>query len=232
MLPEGSMLPFDVVEKELEKDVPFYAILNRQERRFLYQNSVFKKYTKGNQLHDCKAECTGVLFIRKGMLRVYMVSEEGREITLYRLRDGEACTLSAGCIIREITFDVLIDVVEPSEVWVVNAPAILELSNNNVYVENFLYRQTVEHFSEVMWAFQQIVFMSFDKRLAIFLLDESVHSKNDRICITHEQIAKYLGSAREVVTRMLKYFSEEGIVELHRGEIWIKNKKKLKILTQ
>lgn len=231
MLPEGNMLPFDMGEKELEKDVPFFAILNEEERKFLYQNAVFKRYIRGDQIHDCRAECTGVLFVRKGMLRVYMVSEEGREITLYRLRDGENCTLSAGCIIREITFEVLIDVVEPSEVWVVNAPAIRELSNNNVHVENFLYRQTIEHFSEVMWAFQQIMFMSFDKRLAIFLLDESVHSKSDKICITHDQIAKYLGSAREVVTRMLKYFSEEGIVELRRGEIWIRNRKKLKSLT-
>ena len=228
MLSENNMLPFYVEEKEFGKEVPFWSIINEEEQKFLYRSAVFRRFEKGEQIHNCKEECIGVLFIRRGMIRVYMISEEGKEITLYRLGEGETCTLSAACIIHEITFDVLIDVIEPSEIWIVNASAILELSKKNIYVENFLYRQTVEHFSEVMWAFQQIVFMSFDKRLAIFLLDESIHNKNDRIHMTHDQIAKCLGSAREVVTRMLKYFSEENIVELHRGEIWITNRKKLK----
>lgn len=232
MLSEGNMLPFHVDKKELSENVPFWSIMNEEEREFLHKNTVLRKYQAGEQIHDCRAECTGVLFIRQGMIRVYMISEDGKEITLYRLSSGDTCTLSAGCILQEITFEVLVDVIEPSEVWIVNALAVLELSQKNIYVENFLYRQTVEHFSEVMWAFQQIVFLSFDKRLAIFLLDESIHSKNDKICMTHDQIAKHLGSAREVVTRMLNYFSKEGIVELTRGEIWIKDKKELKNLTK
>lgn len=213
-----------------KQNIPFWDVLSKEQRSFLMRNLVIRTYAKGSSMHNCKEECTGVLFVRSGQLRAYMISEDGREVTLYRLFAGDTCTLSASCILQEITFEVLIDVTEESEVLVVNAAAFLELSRQNIYVENFLYKQTVEKFSDVMWAMQQILFMSFDRRLAIFLLDESNSAKKDVIYMTHEQIAKYLGSAREVVTRMLKYFAEEGIVSLSRGEIWIKNKKKLRKL--
>ena len=75
---------------------------------------------------------------------------------------------------------------------------------------------------------QQILFMSFDKRLAIFLLDEVAKNNSDTLKITHEQIAKYMGSAREVVSRMLKYFEGEGIVALSRGGIQLLDKQKLR----
>ena len=85
----------------------------------------------------------------------------------------------------------------------------------------FLREKTVSRFSEVMWVMQQILFMSFDKRLAIFLLAEAEKEQSSEIKLTHEQIAKYMGSAREVVSRMLKYFSSEGYVELSRGGVKI-----------
>lgn len=213
-----------------KQNIPFWNVLCKEESSFLKRNLVIRTYTKGSNMHNYKEECMGVLFVRSGQLRVYMISEDGREVTLYRLFAGDTCTLSASCILQEITFEVRIDVTEDSEVLVVNAASFLELSRQNIYVENFLYKQTVEKFSDVMWAMQQILFMSFDRRLAIFLLEESNTAKADVIYMTHDQIAKYLGSAREVVTRMLKYFSEEGIVTLARGEIWIKNRKKLRKL--
>ena len=81
-----------------------------------------------------------------------------------------------------------------------------------------------------MWVMQQILFMSMDKRLAIFLHDESTRLGTDNLTLTHEQIAKYMGSAREVVSRMLKYFSAEGIVQVSRGGIKIIDRQKLKRL--
>ena len=99
-------------------------------------------------------------------------------------------------------------------------------------MEAFAYRLATERFSDVMWTMQQILFMSFDKRLAIFLLDESASLGSDTIKLTHEQIAKLLGSAREVVSRMLKYFAEEGYVRLSRGTVTITDKKALRELTE
>jgi len=82
-----------------------------------------------------------------------------------------------------------------------------------------------------MWVMQQILFMSTDKRLAVFLTDEAARTGSSTIGLTHEQIAKYIGSAREVVSRMLKYFSTEGIVEVSRKGIKITDKEKLRQLT-
>jgi CRP/FNR family transcriptional regulator len=102
------------------------------------------------------------------------------------------------------------------------------MTTENVYVENFSLKETAGRFSDVMWTVEQILFMSFDKRLAWFLLDEASRTKSDEIPLTHDQIARYIGSAREVVSRMLRYFVGEGLVEQYRGGIKIVDKKRLR----
>jgi CRP/FNR family transcriptional regulator len=159
-----------------------------------------------------------------------MLSEDGKEITLYRLFPGDICMLSASCVLRSITFDVFVDAEEDSVCYVISGNAFAEIAGRNLYVENYALDTAVGRFSDVMWVMQQILFMSFDKRLAIFLWDEASKTGDDTIRLTHEQIAKYVGSAREVVSRMLKYFASEGIVELSRGGIKIINRQKLREL--
>ena len=150
---------------------------------------------------------------------MYIMSEDGREITLYRIYPGELCILlRSSCVLSSITFDVYIDAVDDSQVLQVSSAVISLLMHDNIYVEAFANKAAAERFSDVMWAMQQILFMSFDRRLAIFLLDESASLATDTLSLTHEQIAKLMGSAREVVTRMLKYFSQEGYVSLARGK--------------
>ena len=138
--------------------------------------------------------------------------------------------MSASCVLKSITFDVYIDAVEASEVIQVSSASISSVMKQNIYAECFAYKMATERFSDVMWAMQQILFMSFDRRLAIFLLDEAAALHSQEIKMTHEQIARLMGSAREVVTRMLKYFSSEGYVELSRGTVKILDKNKLKNL--
>jgi CRP/FNR family transcriptional regulator len=150
-----------------------------------------------------------------------MLSEEGKEITLYRIFAGDVCVLSASCILESINFDVQVDAEEDSRCCILSPASFLRVSERKPEMKNFLLEKTVSRFSEVMWVMQQILFMSFDKRLAIFLLNEAENAKSPEIKLTHEQIAKYMGSAREVVSRMLKYFSSEGYVELSRGGVTI-----------
>ena len=208
----------------------FWDKLNATEKNLIQNNIELVKYSQGHNLHSDK-DCIGALMVKKGELRVYMLSDDGRDITLYRLLSGDVCMLSASCILKNITFEVHIDVESESEVFHINSIAYQQLMNSNIYVENFTNKIAVERFSDVMWAMEQILFMSFDKRLAIFLLDEMSKKNSENILLTHEQIAKYIGSAREVVSRMLKHFSEEGIVELSRGGVKIIDKQKLKALT-
>lgn len=206
--------------------------LDGVEQENMMNNASLMHYPKGTNIHSGENNCLGFFIIKSGMLRTYMLSEEGKEITLYRLGEGDMCVLSASCVLSAITFDVHVDAEEDSEVLLVGSHFFSGLAERNVYVECFAYKIATERFSDVMWAMQQILFMSMDKRLAVFLWDELSKSGDDIIRITHEQTARYIGSAREVVTRMLKYFAQEGIVELSRGGIKILDKGKLRALTK
>ena len=184
----------------------------------------------GKNIHD-GGECSGVIIVRSGSLRLYIMSEEGKDITLYRLHKGDLCMLSASCVLSAITFEVFVDAEEDSECCVISGPAFAVVSERNADVRIFALETAVGRFSDVMWVMQQILFMSMDKRLAIFLSDEAVRTGSDMIALTHGQIARYMGSAREVVSRMLKYFANEGIVKVSRGGVTILDKKRLRKLT-
>lgn len=212
---------------DFAKELSFWDKLTQDEKDIICQNAYKVKYPKGQRLHGGSSDCLGVIFIQKGCLRSYMLSDEGREVTLFRLYDGDTCMFSASCIIKSITFDVYIDAEEDTEAFLISSRIYNQVSESNVYLENYALNVAVERFSDVMWTMEQIMFMSMDKRLAIFLVDESSKTGSDTIQLTHEQIAKYIGSAREVVSRMLKYFSAENIVSTSRNGIEILDKKRL-----
>lgn len=223
-------MPSIDIRSVLTDALPFWKDLTPDQQDYLVSSSSGKTFKKNQTIHSADTECIGMLLVTSGSLRVYMLSEEGKDITLYRIHAGETCILSASCVLKSITFDVFIDAVEDCEVLQISAPSISAVMKQNIYVECYAYKMATERFSDVMWAMRQIFFMSFDKRLAIFLLDESSASHSDEIKMTHEQIARLMGDAREVVTRMLKYFSTEGYVELSRGTVKIINKNALKKL--
>lgn len=214
--------------KFMNEHLTFWDKLSSKEKTLVKNNITKVTYDKGEILYSADSECLGLILIQKGGLRVYILSEDGREVTLYRLSEGESCVLSASCILNNITFDVVIDAETETEVLLLNIGTFSKLIYENIYVENFSYKNTGERFSDVMWAIEQILFMSFDKRLATFLIDEMAKTKSTDINLTHEQIAKYLGSAREVVSRMLKNFESQDILKLSRGLIQISDKDKLK----
>lgn len=208
---------------------PFWNDISDTEREFICKNSYVMNYRRETNIHDGN-DCSGVIIVRSGSLRLYIMSEEGKDITLYRLHKGDMCMLSASCVLRSITFDVMVDAEEDSECYVISGAAFAELSEQNPQVKIFSLETAVSRFSDVMWVMQQILFMSLDKRLAIFLSDESARINSDTITLTHEQIARYIGSAREAVSRMLKYFANEGIVEVSRKDIKIIDKNRLRKL--
>lgn len=223
-----------MIEKEelkfIRSHLGFWDKLNDSEKNLLESNITKVSYHKGANIHSTESECIGVLLIQSGEFRVYILSEDGREITLYRHSQGDICILSASCVLNSITFDVHIEAEVDTEAYLINIGTFSKLSSQNVYVENFAYKNTIERFSDVMWAMEQILFMSLDKRLAIFLSDEITKTNSTELHITHEQIAKYIGSAREVVSRMLKVFQSQGILEQSRGSIHVLDKSKLRKL--
>ena len=157
-----------------------------------------------------------------------MLSEDGKEITLYRLSQGELCMLAASCVLQSITFDVYVDAEMPTDCYRISAAAFGEVSERYLEVKNYALEVAVKRFSDVMWVMQQIVFMSMDRRLAIFLLEEMQNNGSDTVTLTHEMISRHLGTAREVITRLLKHLASDGLIEVTRKSIIVKDKKKLR----
>lgn len=212
------------IENTVINSLTFYEKLNDSQKRAIADNISVKRLKQGYNVHSSSEECTGLIIVRHGELRVYMLSEDGREITLYRLFENDVCVLSASCVLDSITFDVFIDAEEDSEVLIVNSKTVNEIAKSNVYAECFMLKRATERFSEVMWVMQQILFFKADRRVAIFLIDEMNKTKSASLNLTHDKIAKYIGSAREVVSRILKYFERDKIVKLQRGGVEILDK--------
>ena len=180
--------------------------------------------------HPFAAQRAGSLL---GLYKTTVVlSEDGRDVTLYRLFGGEVCILSASCVMDAVNIDLYIDAEEDTEALCISAGIFRQLMQENVYVRCYAYQMTAERFSDTMWTMQQILFMSADRRLAIFLTDELAKTGGADLRMTHDQMAKYMGSAREVVSRMLKYFAQEGWVRLYRGGVQVLDKQKLQALAR
>ncbi len=212
---------------KLEDFFPFWQGLSEEWKARLTEAAVYRKIEKGTVVHSGSADCLGLLLVCSGQLRAYIISEEGREITIYRLFERDICLFSASCMMRNIQFDITIEAEKDTEAWVIPPKLYRKLTEESAAAANYTNEVMGSRFSEVMWLMEQIMWNRFDRRLASFLLEESALEGSDSLLITHEKIANHLGSAREVVTRMLRYFQREGLVELSRGTICILSREKL-----
>jgi CRP/FNR family transcriptional regulator len=163
-----------------------------------------------------------------GQIRTYLMSEEGREITLFRITPGNCCVLSASCVISQITFDINLVAETDCDILIIPSPVFNRLTDENIYVKCFMYELICGRFSTVMWTMQQILFKKLDHRLADYLLKVYNETGSAKITVTQEQIATDINSAREAVARMLKHFADDGLLEVGRGSILLKNINALK----
>ena len=212
--------------------LPIWKQLTKEDQRALEEAAVFRNVPKGTIVHNGSADCIGVLVIKSGQLRSYIVSDEGKEVTLYRLLERDICLFSAACMMSSIRFEVTIETEKDSEIWLIQQEAYHEVMGRSAPLANYTCQLLASRFSEVMWLMDQILFKRFDARLATFLIEESAIEGSDTLEITHEKIANHMGTAREVVTRMLKYFHEEGMVSLTRGGVTLHNRAKLTEMAQ
>ena len=202
--------------------LPFYKDLSADEKDDVLRGSYFKSCKRGDVICGAGVECLGMIKVLSGEIRAFLLSEEGREVTLYKVAAGDVCVLSASCVLRHISFDTQMVVSRDCELLIVAAPTFKRVSETNLAVKCYVYEVTTERFSQVMWSMQQILFEKLDVRLARFLLEEA--DKNGKLVVymTHDEIARQISSAREVVARMLKIFASDGLVDTaKRGEITI-----------
>ncbi len=193
--------------------------LTKEQQQKITQYAIHKKVKAGTLLHDGGRDCLGILLIHSGQLRAYIFSEEGREVTLFRLFEMDICIFTASCMMPNIQFNITVEAEKDSEFWVIPADVYKRLMNESAAIANYTNDIMSSRFSEIMWLVEQIMWKSFDKRLADFLLKEVLIEGTDSLKITHEKIANHMGTAREVVTRMLRYFQSEGLVKLTRGTV-------------
>ncbi|MBQ6797690.1 MAG: Crp/Fnr family transcriptional regulator [Oscillospiraceae bacterium] len=209
---------------------PIWDKLTSEQQTRIRSMAEFRRVKKGTVLHDGSANCLGLLLIRSGQLRAYMLSEEGREVTISRFFEMDICLFSASCVMPNMQFDILIEAEKDTELWVIPACLYQNMMDECIALSNYSHNLITSHFSELMWLMEQIMWKSFDRRLASFLLEESALEGSPSLKLTHEKIANHMGTAREVVTRMLRYFQSEGMVRLTRGAVELTDTKKLQTL--
>ena len=215
---------------ELSDFFPFWAKLTDIQREKLQEGAHPLSVKDGTVVHNGSMDCLGLLLLKNGQLRVYTLSEEGREVTLYRLFELDICLFSASCVMPSVQFEVVIEAEKDTDMIVIPSCLFKNLMEDSAPVANYANQLISSRFSEVMWLMEQIMWKSFDKRLAKFLLEESALEGTAALKITHEKIANHIGSAREVVTRMLRYFQAEGMVSLSRGTVELTDFKALQNL--
>ena len=212
---------------EFENYFPIWNQLTADQKNRIQKELITRKVEKGTIIHNGSMDCTGLLLVKSGQLRAYILSDEGREITIYRLFDRDMCLFSASCMMRSIQFEITIETEKDTELWIIPTEIYKSIMEESAPVANYTNELMATRFSDVMWLIEQIMWKNLDKRVASFLLEESSIEENDKLTLTHEAIANHLGTHREVITRMLRYFQSEGMVKLSRGTVTILDKEKL-----
>lgn len=216
-------------KKELvKKCLPFWEHLSKDEKERVEISMVYKAFSKGEFISGHTDSCMGMIIVDEGDVRVSIISEDGRQITLFHVVDKEVCVTTASCVIEQLTFETVISAERETKLWVIPAVTLGWLADRNIYAKAFMYELLTERFSSAVWVMEQILFKRFNQRLAGFLLSCFERSGSAEILMTQEEIAAEVNTAREVVARMLKQFAADHLVELKRGKIILKNIKALK----
>ncbi len=215
---------------EISQYLPFWSKLTREQQEQILNVMEIRSVKKGTRIHDSSEECLGLVILKQGQLRAYILSEDGREITIGRLFDYDVSLLSASCVMPDLQFNIMIEAEKDTQFWSIPACLFKNLVEESLAMSNYARSLISSNLSELMWLMEQIMWKSFDKRLAAFLLEETAIEGTPELKITHEKIAAHMGTAREVVTRMLRYFQNEGMVRLTRGTIEIIDEAKLEAL--
>lgn len=207
----------------MESYFPFLKTLPDQDRVFVQQETQRIKTYKNQQIYGVDQSCYGLMAVEKGHFSVYILSEEGRMVTLYELKEGDVCVLSSSCVLESLVFEVHIEAMEASEILLLPNTALKKLMTSHLTVENYVLKEVAKRFTEVLKVIQTLLFIPLEVRLARHLLMLAEEGDSLKISVTQEQLAVRLGTAREVVTRVLKSFSKENILVTKRNQIELRD---------
>jgi CRP/FNR family transcriptional regulator len=175
-------------------------------------------------LHEGDA-CRSLLFVESGALRVFKTGEQGREITLYRVRPGELCLLSISSLLAGTPYTASVAASGPTVAWELGGDDFRALHATEPALQQLVATQLHRLLADVMALVSEVAFKRVDERLAGWLLDEA--SSTDVVHTTHERLAQHLGTAREVVSRLLENLRDDGLVQVERGVVRLVDRRAL-----
>ncbi len=208
---------------EFEKYIPIWSKLTPEQQNIIKNSAVMHRVPAQSVIHNGSVDCMGLVIVCSGQLRSFILSDEGREVTVYRLFERDICLFSSSCIMPSIQFEITVSAEKQSELMVIPPNSFKRVLSTSAPFANYINEIMASRLSEAIWLLERILWKSLDKRLAVFLLEEASLESTSILHITHERIANHMGTAREVITRVLKYFQNEGLVSIGRGTIELLN---------
>ena len=152
---------------------PIYNKLTPKEQALLSQHARLHTFPKDTLIHNGSDDCLGLLLIQSGALRAFITSDEGREVTIYRLFERDLCLFSASCMMQSIQFDISITAEKDCEVWIIPADVYKKLMEKSAVLANYTNEVMATRFTDVMWLIEQVLWKGIDTRLAAFLVEET-----------------------------------------------------------
>ncbi len=219
------------MEMFLPNALPFWDALKEDEKQLILNSVQKRSYAANSIVHHVGSDCIGMKIVKYGLIRVFVYSTNGSEITLYRLKSKDICVLSILCMLKNLNLDINIEAEEDSLLYIVPIDIYNKLLSNNKAVYDYDREATAQRLTEVVSAFSDVLFFSVGKRIADILVYYSNLYNSDVISITHEKLAKDIGTVREVVSRTLKNLQDLKLVEVSRGQIKILDINRLKSTT-
>ena len=211
------------MRSQLKRAFPFLRNANEKIWQEIEEFAIPKKFRKGEFFALEGDTCHYFPMILSGSIRVYKGGDTGKEITLYRIQAGECCILSAFCIMSQTPFSANAYVDEDVSAILIPAPVFRDWIHRHEIWRNFVFKVLFRFINEIIWKIESLAFQRVDERIASFLVNEFLREHKSVIQTTHSDIARELGTAREVVSRVLKGFEREKLIQLARGKIIILN---------
>lgn len=212
-------------DAQIEKLFDLYPVLpevNQELLMLVLSNAKLVTLKAGTAIFEELQPCSAFPFVLSGNIRVYKQSVNGRELSLYNVTPGDACVVTAGCLLGDEPYNACGIVKTDSVLVMVTANDFENLLGSRVFRE-FIFSLFSKRILELMHLVEEVAFEKLDRRLASLLLRRGKYIK-----MSHQELADELGTVREMITRLLKSFSDSGLISLGRERIEILNESALR----
>ena len=213
----------------IAKTLPIFKRADPQMAREFRQVAFYARIPSGRDIFAQGDEVNAIALLLSGAVRVYKMSDTGREITLYRFSTGESCILTANAVLNNESFSAIATIEEDSEAIMIPAERFREWVNRYDLWREFVFNLLSQRLLSVIEIVEEVAFGRMDVRVASFVLERA--EMQNPLHITHQEIAFELGSSREVISRILGSLANQGMIQLGRGTIEVLNEQSLRTLS-